>query len=123
MFSTAAWLVSGRSRTKCFSAQGGDFRVRFSGPVMLHGEYGGEEGKLVSRNENLLYGYDYVFDACKQQRLSFHLESLAPSRSVPVDGYFVTTFRVTNHMLGEGILWGVGRSTTVDATTCQFELW
>ena len=65
MFSTAVWLVSGRSRTKCFSAQGGDFRVRFSGPVMLHGEYGGEEGKLVSRNENLLYGYDYVFDACK----------------------------------------------------------
>ena len=26
-------------------------------------------------------------------------------------------------MLGEGIVWGVGRSTTVDATTCQVELW
>ena len=42
--------------------------------------------------KNLLYGYDYVFDACKQQGLSFHLESLASSRSVPVDGYFVPTF-------------------------------
>ena len=117
-----SWLVSGRSRTKCFPAEGGGFRVRFSGPMMLHGEYGGEEGKLASRNENLLYGYDYVFDACKQQGLIFHLESLAPSRSVPVDGYFVTSFRVRNRMLGEGIIWGVGRSTTVDATTRRFEL-
>ena len=91
--------------------------------MMLHGEYGGEEEKLVSRNENLLYGYDYVFNACKQQGLVFHLESLVPSHSVPVDGYFGTTFRVTNRMLGEGILWGVGRSTTVDATSRWFELW
>ena len=125
IFSTATWLVSGRSRTKCFPAQGGDFigcafQVH---AMMLHGEYGGEEEKLVSRNENLLYGYDYVFNACKQQGLVFHLESLAPSHSVPVDGYFGTTFRVTNRMLGEGILWGVGRSTTVDATTRWFELW
>ena len=114
------WLVSGRSRTKCFAAEGGGFRVRFSAPMMLRGEYGGEEGKLAS--ETLLYGYDYVFDACKQQGLVFHLESLAPSRSVPVDGYFVTIFRVTNRMLGEGTVWGVGRSTTLDATTRRFEM-
>ena len=31
-----SWLVSGRSRTKCFPAQAGGFRVRFSGPMMLH---------------------------------------------------------------------------------------
>ena len=71
---------------------------------MAHGEYGGEEGKLVPTNGNLLYGYDYVFDACKQQELTFHLESLAPNRAVPVDGYFVTIFRVTNRMLREGIV-------------------
>ena len=117
-----SWLVSGRSRTKCFPAEGGGFRVVFTGPMMLYGEYGGEEGKPVSRNENVLYGYDYVFDACKQQGLVFHLESLAPSRGVPIDGYVVTTFRVTNRMLGEGILWGVGRVTTVDATTRRIVL-
>ena len=43
-----SWLVSGRPKTKCFPAENGGFRVRFSGPMMLHGEYGGEEGKLVS---------------------------------------------------------------------------
>ena len=31
-----SWLVSGRSKTKCFPAEGGGFRVRFSGTMMLH---------------------------------------------------------------------------------------
>ena len=35
-----SWLVSGRSKTKCFPAEGGGFQVHFSGPTMLHGEYG-----------------------------------------------------------------------------------
>ena len=117
-----SWLVSGRPRTKCFPAQGGGFQVRFSGPMMLHGEYGGEEGKLVSTNEYLVYGHDYILDACKQQGLTFQVESLAPIRSVPVDGYFVAIFRVRNRMLGEGTVWGVGRVTTVDATTRRLEV-
>ena len=116
-----SWLISGKSRTKCFPAQDGGFWVGFSGPMMLHGEYGGEEGKPVSTNQNLFYGHHYVFDACKQQGLTFQVESLAPLRSVPVDGYFVPIFRVRNRMLGEGTIWGVGRSTTVDATTRRFE--
>ena len=106
-----SWLVNGRSRTKCFPATGGGFRVRFSGSMMLHGEYGGEEGKLASTNEDIFYGHEYVFDACKQQGLTFHFESLAPIRTTPVDGYDVRIFRVTNRMLGEGTLWGVGRVT------------
>ena len=117
-----SWLVSGRPKTKCFPASGGGFQVRFSGPMMLHGGYGGEEGKLVSTDEYLVYGHDYVFGACKQQGLTFQVESLAPIRSVPVDGYFVAIFRVRNRMLGEGTIWGVGRSTTVDATTRRVEL-
>ena len=118
-----SWLVSGQTKTKCFLVQTGGFRVRFTGPMMLHGKYGGEEGKPVSTNGNrLFYGYDYIFDACKQQGLTFHLESLAPSRIVPVDGYFVASFRVTNRMLGEGIVFGVGRSTTVNATTSRLEI-
>ena len=118
-----SWLVSEHTKTKCFPVQGDGFWVCFTGPMMLHGKYGGEEGKLVSTNGNLLYyGYDYVFDACKQNGFTFHSESFAPSRIVPVDGYFVTSFRFTNRMLGEGIGLGVGRSTTVNATTFWLEL-
>ena len=48
-----SWLLSGRSRTKCFPTEGGGFRVHFSGPMMLHGEYGREGGKLASTNEDI----------------------------------------------------------------------
>ena len=58
---------------------------------MLHGEYGGE-GKSISTGETLFYSYDYVHGVCEQQGLTFHYESLAPSRSVEVDGYFVNIF-------------------------------
>ena len=117
-----SWLVSGRTRTKCFPAESGGFQVLFSGPMMLHGEYGGEEGKLVSTDENLLYAYDYVFDACKQQGLTFQFESLAPSRSVPVDGFSVGIYQVRNRMLGVGTFWGVFRISTINATTQRLEL-
>ena len=89
--------------------------------MLLHGEYGGE-GKLVSTNESLSYGYDYVFDACKHQGLTFQLESLAPLRSVPVDGYVVNILRVCNHMLGKGIIWGVCQVTAINDTTLRLEL-
>ena len=116
-----SWLVSGRTRTKCFPAEVGGFWVRFSGQMMLHGEYGGE-GKPISTGETLFYSYDYVHGVCEQQGLTFHYESLAPSRSVEVDGYFVNIFRVTNRMLGEGRIWGAGRWTTVNETTGLFEV-
>ena len=117
-----SWLVSGRQKTKCFPAANGGFGVRFTGPMLLHVEYGGEEGKLVSTDENLVYGHDYIFDACKQQGHTFQLESLAPLRSVPVDGYVVNILRVHNRMLGEGLIWGVCRITAINATTLRLEL-
>ena len=49
-----SWLLSGRSRTKCFPATGGGFWVCFSGPMMLHREYGGDEGKSVSQQTKIL---------------------------------------------------------------------
>ena len=49
------------------------------------------------------------------------LESLAPTRSVQIDGFFVTVFRVCNRVLGEGTVWRVGRVTPVNTNTLQFE--
>ena len=56
------WLVNPRARTRCFRAGDGIFQVSFSGTVMLHGEYGGEEGRLAFANEGLFYGRDYAYD-------------------------------------------------------------
>ena len=76
----------------------------------------------TSADETLFYSYDFVHGVCEQQGLTFHFESLAPSRSVEVDGYFVNIFRVTNRMLGEGRIWGAGRWTTLNETTGLFEV-
>ena len=89
---------------------------------MLHGEYGGEEGKPVSKYDIGSYGHEYVFDACKQQGLTFQYESLAPFRSTPVDGFSVAILRVRNRVHGEGIWWGISRITAINATTQCFEL-
>ena len=61
---TNTWLANGNTRTRCFLLGDGGFRVQFTGAVMLHGEYGGEEGRLGVAGEGLLYGHDYLYDAC-----------------------------------------------------------
>ena len=35
--------------------------------------------------------------------------------------FFVTIFQAHNHALGEGMAWGNGRLTAVDADTTRFE--
>ena len=69
------WLVNPRARTRCFRAGDGGFQVSFSGTVMLHGEYGGEEGRLAFANEGLFYGRDYAYDFCARQGIDFQIES------------------------------------------------
>lgn len=115
------WLVRGKTDTRHYRVGDGGFEVRFSGPVMLHGEYGGEEGKPVSANEGLYYGHDYIYDACRLQGIIFQIESLTPIRRVQPDGWYVITFRVRNRTLGEGTSWGVVRITEIDSDTVRFE--
>ena len=116
-----SWLVNGRGRTRCYRVGDGGFFANFTGTVMLHGEYGGEEGKLGFTYEGVYYGHNYLYDACQLQGIVFQVESLAPIRGVPTDGWFVTTFRVRNRMLGEGVSFGVSRVTGVDSSTLRFE--
>ena len=115
------WLVSGRTNTRHYRVGGAGFQAWFSGPVMLHGEYGGEEGRLAFANEGLYYGHDYIYDACRLQGIIFQIESLTPIRRVQPDDWFVITFRVRNRTLGEGTSWGVVRITEIDSDTVRFE--
>ena len=39
----------------------------FNGSMMLHGVYGGEEGKPVQVGESVVHGYLIIFDACNHQ--------------------------------------------------------
>ena len=93
---------------------------------MLHGEYGGEEGRLALANEIVFYGCEYLYDVCGQQGIIFQLESLTPIRRVPSDNWTIVNYRVCNYMLGEGVLWGLYRFTynlaTRDSSSYHFSL-
>ena len=99
----------------------GGFQVRFTGTVVLHGEYGGEEGRLAFADDIVLYGHEYLYDVCEQQGIIFQLESLTPIRRVPADSWTIVNYRVHNRMLGEGVLWGLYRFTTVNPTTSRLK--
>ena len=119
-----SWLVNGRAKTRCFPVGAGGFHVRFTGPMMLHGEYGGDEGALVIEPDRVFFQRQYVYEACKQQGIIFQLETLNPFRTLETEpsALSVYTFRVRNRVLGKGTAWGVGRGYTINPTTVRFEI-
>ena len=116
-----SWLANGNSRSRCYPMGDGGFQASFSGNVWLFGEYGGAEGRLAFSGESILYGRDYLFDACAQQGIVFQTESLTPIRTEPTDGWIALAFRIRNRQLGEGMTWGISRVTRVDSTTIRYQ--
>ena len=116
-----SWVINGKARTRCFRSRKGGFEISFNGTGMLHGEYGGEEGRLAFANDILFYGREYVYDVCEQQGIIFQLESTTPNRFEESDNWFIVNYRVRNRMLGEGVLWGLYRFTSINPTTSRVE--
>ena len=113
-----SWLVNARTRTRCFPVGGGGFHVRFTGTMMLHGEYGGEEGKVAIATDRVVYKYQYVYEACKQQGIIFQIETVAPFHTLETNpsGFTVYQLQVCHRVLGEGTVWGVGEATAINPT-------
>ena len=112
-----SWLVNARTRTRCFPVGGGGFHVRFTGTMMLHGEYGGE-GKVAIATDRVVYKYQYVYEACKQQGIIFQIETVAPFHTLETNpsGFTVYQLQVCHCVLGEGTVWGVGQATAINPT-------
>ena len=113
------WLVNGNSKSRCYKMGDGGFQVAFNGSVRLGGEFGGSEEKYGFAHESVLYGRDYIYDACAQQGILLQTESMSPIRVV--DGWIILAFRIRNRQLGEGMTWGVSRVTPVNPTTLRYE--
>ena len=113
------WLVNGNSKSRCYKMGDGGFQAMFNGRVRLGGEFGGSEGAYGFASESVLYGRDYIYDACAQQGILLQTESITPIRVV--DGWIVLSFRIRNRQLGEGMTWGVSRVTPVNPTTLRYE--
>ena len=97
----------------------GGFQAIFNGTVWLGGEFGGYEGAYGFAGENVLYGRDYIYDACAEQGILLQTESMSPICTV--DGWIVLSFRIRNRQLGEGMTWGVSQMTPVNPTTLRYE--
>ena len=98
------WIANGNTRSKCFNIGGGGFEVTFNGSMMLHGVYGGEEGKPVQGGETIVHGYLIIFDACDHQPIIIQAQAETPGRSLPVEGWFIEEFKLYNPWLGRGRL-------------------
>ena len=116
-----SWVINGKARTRCFRSRKGGFEITFNGTEMLRGEYGGEEGRLAFAGDIIFYGREYLYDVCEQQGIIFQLESTTPIRNEQSDDWLIANYRVRNRMLGEGVLWGLYRFTSINPTTSRVE--
>lgn len=103
------WMVNGRTTTRCFPVGIGGFQVDFTGDMMIHGTYGGEDGILVVLRDSFFYGYDVIYDACAQQPISILAYTDFPIRTVPNEGWMATDFVLSHRQLGRGVARGVTR--------------
>ena len=96
------WIVNGNTRSKCFTIRAGYFSINFNDTTMLHGVYGGEEGKQVNAGDFVDYGYFALFGACAQQPILIQYQSDVPARILPVERWVIEEFRLYNRQLGRG---------------------
>ena len=101
------WIVNGNTKSKCFTMSSGFFAISFNDTTMLHGLYGGEEGKQVNARDFVDYGYFSIFDACAQQPILIQFQSDVPGRLLPVERWAIEEFRLYNRQLGRGRAQGV----------------
>ena len=80
------WIVTGNRKSKCFPVGSGQFRVDFNDTMMLHGLYGGEDGRQVSAGDFLVYGHLIIYDTCPQQPIVIQTQTDIPARILPVEG-------------------------------------
>ena len=96
------WLVTGNRKSKCFQSGSGHLRVDFNGTMMLHGLYGGVDGRPVNAGDIVVYGYIIIFDSCPQQPILIQVQTDIPGRILPVEGWVVEELRLYQRQLGRG---------------------
>ena len=96
------WLVSGNRKSRCFDVGSGQIQVVFNDTMLLHGLYGGVDGRQVNAGDFLVYGHLIIFDTCPQQPIVIQVQTDIPARVLPVEGWFVEELRLYHRQLGRG---------------------
>ena len=102
------WLLNGDITSQCYQATIGGYGVRFAGPQILYGTYGGEDGRLVVPGDVLGYQFYYI-PVCSEDPLIFQYHTIIPIRYEPMDQHTVSNMEIFYPGMGIGRLSGVFR--------------
>ena len=100
------WIRTGNTRSNCYRMQDGGFHVIFLANRTLYGSYGGAEGKPISADDVLGYGF-LPIDVCEQSPVIIQYQSATPFRTEPVDGTLIINFDLYSRVLGNGKAQGI----------------
>ena len=97
------WLVNGNTKSRCFDVRLGWFRTSFLGEQVLHGTYGGTEGRTVDApaTDRLTLLYVWI-NTCPQSPVVILVKPTAPSSRTP-DGISIEPGVASHHILGSGV--------------------
>ena len=112
------WLVAGNTRSKCFDQQIGFFSVRFLDDQVLHGTYGGLEGRRVGPGlfQNIAWGYTRTNS---RPPLLIQYQSTSPSYTSPNGGISSENSIAFHSTLGQGIILSTVVFTPIDETRAR----
>ena len=95
------WIQTGSTRFACRDMYFGGFTVEFTEDMLLHGTYGGVDGKPVGVGNSVQYGY-WSIDVCDQSPIIIQYSTPTPFRLEPIDGTGVFHLDLYNNVLGYG---------------------
>ena len=77
------WIQTGNTRSTCYRVHNGGFQVRFSDDQVLHGSYGGADGKPAGVTDFLVYAFIRI-DVCGQSPVIFQSQTNSLFRQAPI---------------------------------------
>ena len=97
------WLVTGSTRSRCFDVRLGWFDISLLGQQVLHGTYGGTEGRIIDGPAQYVITWTYAWiNSCPQSPVVILLRTTAPA-SVTPDGISIEPYAASHRILGNGI--------------------
>ena len=97
------WLVNGNTKSRCFDARIGWFGVIFQDKQVLHGTYGGPEGRTIGPTSLYALSWSYLsINTCPQSPVLMQMQTCSPEAN-NADGINIGIFSAFHRSLGNGI--------------------
>lgn len=99
------WILNGvLGSNRCFEMQEGGITVLMLGDQIVHGMYGGVEGRTLVAGDGVNYAF-FRLDACTQSPIIIQCQTLTPTFRDPA-GFGIRNWECYNRFLGRGIVNG-----------------